>query len=73
MNTKANILKDARVESVRNITIDAFSGETGYELELKQGYSFDAFADNRLQVEDTLKDVALSLDLVYPFDGPYAD
>jgi len=73
MTSKRKILNDPRVESVTNVSIDAFTGETGYEIELKRGYTFDAFADCRIQFENTLREVWHSLDLAQTFDGPYED
>jgi len=73
MNIKRKVLNDHRVESLTNVTIDAFTGEQGYEIELKRGYTFDPFADCRVQFENTLREVWHSLDLAQTFDGPYED
>ena len=50
-----------------------FSGE-GYEIILKRGYSFDPLFDNRVRVEDTVKEAADAVRwFAKPFDGPYDD
>jgi len=50
-----------------------FSGE-GYEIILKRGYSFDPHFDNRVRIEDTVKEAADAVRrLAKPFAGPYDD
>ena len=73
MTSKRKILNDPRVAEVDKVTIDAFTGEQGYEIQLKQGFTFDPWADVRIQIESTLAEIWDSLNLVSDFDGPYED
>jgi len=72
MTSKCRVLNDSRVEKLTEVSCSLW-GESGYEVELKRGYSFDPLADSRCSFEPTLKDVWVTLDLAETFDGPYED
>ena len=48
-----------------------FTGE-GYEIILQKGWSFDAMRDNRVRIEDTVKEAVDAIRyLAQPYAGPY--
>jgi len=73
MTSKRKILNDPRVKSVCQLTLDVLTGEQGYEIQLKQGFTFDPWADVSIQIESTLAEIWDSLNLVSDFDGTHED
>ena len=68
-STLQKLKRDRRVE----IVDDERSSGNGVIITLRQGWTFDASADNRVAGEDTVSEALKLLRSCKPFAGPYTD
>lgn len=66
----SSLVRLRRSPKVRDASVD---GPDGYYIELRRGWSFDPFQDNRVTIAPTVSEAVRCVRAASKFEGPFDD